>query len=179
MATFILFWNPAISSYKLPEYRKFLSQRPEYYDFNWSVWEHDKAKSMDEFYMVRCKNKPVPGKLDENGKQVWEPCIDETTGICMAGVFSSDPWEGEDWAGKGRTTYYSDLFLYHASDPDECVILSTGELMAAFPDFDWKGGHSGRELDEVSAEKLYAMFQKAVEEKKDKIWSQPLNLLID
>lgn len=34
MATFILFWNPAISSYKLDEYREFLSQRPDYYDFN-------------------------------------------------------------------------------------------------------------------------------------------------
>lgn len=39
MATFILFWNPAISSYKIDEYRQFIADRPDIYDFNWSVWE--------------------------------------------------------------------------------------------------------------------------------------------
>ena len=81
MATFILFWNPAISSYKLDEYRRFLAERPHSYDFNWSIWEYEKAREGDRFYMVRCKNKPVPGKLNQYGKQLWEPCIDETTGI--------------------------------------------------------------------------------------------------
>lgn len=179
MATFILFWNPAISSYKLDEYREFLSQRPDYYDFNWSVWEHEKAEDGDEFYMVRCKNKPVPGKVNQYGKQLWEPCFDETTGICMAGHFCSMPWEGVDWSGKGRPTYYMDLDIDHASDPDKCVILSTEELMAAIPEFDWKGGHSGRKLDDASAEKLHAMLQKAIEEKKEQIWSPEIKVFVD
>lgn len=171
MATFILFWNPEISSYKLDEYREFISARPITYDFDWSVWEYRKAKVGDRFYMVRCKNKPVPGELNQYGKPLWEPCIDATTGICMAGHFSSNPWESEDWAGKGRRTFYMNMDLHYASDPDECIILSTEELMAAIPDFDWKGGHSGRMLDDASAEKLRIMFKEAVEQKKDRIWA--------
>ena len=91
MKTFILFWNPAISSYKIDSYRDFLAEEPEYYDFNWSIWEHQKAHEGDRFFMVRCKNKPVPGQVNQWGKQVWEPCIDATTGICMAGTPAVPP----------------------------------------------------------------------------------------
>lgn len=179
MATFILFWNPAISSWKLENHREFIEAKPDYYELNWSVWEHEKASEGDEFYMVRCKNRPVPGKLNQYGKPLWEPCFDTTTGICLAGHFSSDPWEGEDWSGKGRPRYYMDLEIDHMSDPDKCVILSTAELMTAIPDFDWKGGHSGRQLDEASAEILRTLFQKATQEKKDNIWSPDFRVFID
>lgn len=179
MATFILFWNPAVSSYKLDEYRQFITERPDWYEFNWSVCEHDKAQGGDEFYMVRCKNKPVPGKINEKGKQVWEPCLDATTGICMAGHFCSDPWEDEDWSGKGRPTYYMDLDIDHACDPDRCVILTTAELMEAIPDFDWKDSRSGRMIDEASADRLRALFMAAVDTKKDRIWSPDIKVLID
>lgn len=179
MATFILFWNPSISSFKLSECREFLSVRPDYYDFNWSVWEHQKAAPGDRFYMIRCKNKPVPGQLNKWGKQLWEPCIDETTGICMAGKFKSNPWKGEDWSGKGRETFYVNLWIDHMADPDKCIIVPTAELMEAIPEFDWKGGHSGRVIDEPLAEKLEAIFAKAVEQKKDNIWSPEFKVLID
>ena len=41
--------------------------------------------------------------------QVWEPFTDATTGICMVGTFASEPYQDEDWSGKGRVTYYADL----------------------------------------------------------------------
>lgn len=179
MNTFILFWNPSISSYKLDSYRSFLAAKPHVYDFNWSIWEHQKAHIGDRFFMVRCKNRPVPGQVNQWGKQVWEPCTDATTGICMAGTFSSEPYRGEDWSGKGRETFYMNMCISQAADPDRCVILSSEELMEAIPGFDWKGGHSGRMLGEAEAEKLEELFSKAVEDRKDGIWSPDVKILID
>ena len=46
-------------------------------DFNWSVWEYEKAKEGDKFFMV----KVGPG----------------TNGIVMAGKFTSEPYKDEDW----------------------------------------------------------------------------------
>ena len=127
MSTYILFWNPAISSFKLEYLQDMLDCDNNDPTFNWSIWEHENAHIGDRFFLVRCKNRPVPGKLNQYGKQLWEPCIDETTGICMAGNFTSDPYEGEDWSGKGRETYYMDMNIDQATDPDECVIVSTAE----------------------------------------------------
>lgn len=58
-------------------------------DFNWSVWEYEKAKEGDKFFMV----KVGPG----------------TNGIVMAGKFTSEPYKDEDWSGKKRTVYYMDM----------------------------------------------------------------------
>lgn len=127
MKTYILFWNPAISSYKLDDFQEKLGEL-EYNDLNWSVWEHDKASCGDRFYMVRCGE----------GK----------TGICMSGYFASDPYKGEDWSGKGKETYYVDLDPDVMIHPDYRVILTTEELSRAIPDFDWTGGHSGRSRHE-------------------------------
>lgn len=171
MATFVLFWNPAISSFKMEDYRRFFSARPEAYGFNWSIWEHDKACDGDRFVMVRCKNKPIPGKLNQWGKQLWEPIMDSTTGIFMTGYINSEPWEGEDWSGKGRQTFYVDLDIEHMSDPEECVILSAEELTTALPGFTWVGGHSGRLLDNATAGKLDEMIKSAVEAKREQIWT--------
>lgn len=132
MKTFILFWNPAISSYKLDDFQRELEElASEYNDMNWSVWEHDKAQAGDRFFMVRCGN--------------------GHTGICMSGYFSSNPYRGEDWSGRGRVTYYMDLFPDVVLHPDYLPILTTAELLSAIPSFDWTGGHSGRLLDEASA----------------------------
>jgi len=71
MKTYILFWNPAISSYKLEDFQREIDDY-ENADMNWGVWEYEKACAGDRFFMVRCGS----------GK----------TGICMSGYFSSDPW---------------------------------------------------------------------------------------
>lgn len=80
MNTIILFWNPAISSYKLEHFQAEM-EIIEFADMNWSVWEHEKAHTGDRFFMVRCGE----------GK----------TGICMSGYFISEPYRGEDWSGRG------------------------------------------------------------------------------
>ena len=93
MKTFILMWNPAISSYT---WDRFKADQEDMcvHEWgqgvgDWSVWEHDKAEHGDRFFMV---------KVGE-GK----------TGIVMAGYFYSEPYEDEDWSGRGRQTFYIDL----------------------------------------------------------------------
>lgn len=144
MKTFILFWNPAISSYKLDDFQREMEDVSEFcHDMNWSMWEHDKAQKGDRFFMVRCGS----------GK----------TGICMSGYFSSDPYKGEDWSGRGRETYYMDLEPDVMIHPEYRPILTTIELVNEIQTFDWTGGHSGRLLDEKSAEKLESLWKEFLE----------------
>lgn len=162
MKTFVLFWNPAISSYTLDRLEHDIRTGTLNDDFNWSIRDYDKAEAGDMFFMVRCKKQPVPGKLTESGRQVWEPAIDDKCGICMAGSFLSDPYEGEDWSGRGRKTYYVDMYLDYAANPDKMPIIKTSDLMQAVPDFDWSGGASGRELDDESSDKVVEMLKEVV-----------------
>ena len=97
----------------------------------------------------------------------------------MAGHFSSDPYRGEDWSGKGRETYYMDMELTEAADPDKNIIVKTADLMSAIPDFDWKGGHSGRLLDEAAAEKLETLYKKALDANTGDIWAPTTDVFID
>lgn len=145
MNTIILFWNPEISSYTIERLREDLSNYAHV--SNWSVWEHDKAHKGDRFFMVRC------GK----GK----------TGICMSGRFRSEPYQDEDWSGKGREVYYMDLMADTVIDPDILPILSTEVLSENIPSFDWSGGHSGRLLSAKKAKKLEKLWEEFLEENKD------------
>ena len=142
MKTFILFWNPGISSYTIERLREDLDA--EQYVGNWSVWEHKKAHKGDRFFMVRCGE----------GK----------TGICMSGFFSSEPYQDEDWSGKGRVVYYMDLSADFVIDPDILPILSTEILSQKIPSFDWSGGHSGRLLPAQKAKKLEKLWEEFLEE---------------
>ena len=149
MKTFILFWNPRVSSYKFEDLQRELEEMSEYYNnMNWSVWEHDKAHAGDRFFMVRCG--------------------DGKTGICMSGYFSSEPYKDEDWSGRGRVTYYMDLEPDVMIHPEFLPILTTNELMNEIPTFDWTGGHSGRLLDDAFAEKLESLWKTFVEKNEEK-----------
>lgn len=146
MNTIILFWNPAISSYKLEHFQAEM-EYIEFADMNWSVWEHEKAHTGDRFFMVRCGE----------GK----------TGICMSGYFISEPYRGEDWSGRGRVTFYMDMAADTMIHPDYLPILSTDKLMSAIPGFDWTGGHSGRLLDADKAERLETLWSDFLKEHSD------------
>jgi len=71
MKTYILFWNPAISSYKLDDFQEKLGEL-ENNDLNWSVWEHEKVSCGDRFFMVRC---------GEGEKQPCQRVVDREHGI--------------------------------------------------------------------------------------------------
>ena len=79
--TIILFWNPDKSKYTKYDFARDCISMKEIY--NWSVEQHEAATCGDRFFLVRCS--------------------EGNSGICMSGVFTSEPKIGPDWEGKGRT----------------------------------------------------------------------------
>ena len=146
--TFILMWNPAISSMKLERHNEDVKYMLTEY-FNWSVWDYKKAKCGDRFFLVRVG--------------------EGNTGIVMSGVFDSHPYVGEDWSGKGRQTFYMDMIPNLILNPETAPMLTTMELQEAIPSFDWSGGHSGRLLTEDEARTLETLWQQFIVKHKDDI----------
>ena len=145
--TVVLMWNPSISSYTMDRFEYDLKEMSEGWpldDFNWSVWEHDKARDGDKFVMV----KVGPG----------------TNGVVMSGVLSSEPYRGQDWSGKGRVVFYMDMEIHNMIHPDKCPLLTSEALTAEISDFDWSGGHSGRVLTEEQGCKLDELLSKYLKE---------------
>lgn len=140
MATYILFWNPDISSYTK---ERFLNDFAECEGVrNWSFYEHDKVKNGDSFFMVKCGE----------GK----------TGIVMRGEITSECYNDIDWSPKGRKNiYYADIETGVCINPwSESHLLSPDILTEAIPDFNWYGGHSGRRLGIADANKLEKLWVK-------------------
>lgn len=134
MATYILFWNPDISSYTK---ERFLEDFAECEGVdNWSFYEHDKVKDGDSFFMVKCG--------------------EGRTGIVMRGEITSECYHDIDWSPKDRKNiFYADIETGACINPWSDVPLLTPDILTeAIPDFDWYGGHSGRLLGRKEANKL-------------------------
>lgn len=143
MATYILFWNPAISSYSE---NRFLN------DFhmnagvgNWSFNEYEKVQPGDIFYMVRCGEGNV--------------------GVVMKGNILTNAYESEDWSPKNRPNiHYADIYqTFTINSFSDVKLLTPDELTKEIPDFNWFGGHSGRLLDEEDAKKLDSLWENYLE----------------
>ena len=133
--TYLLRWNPTISSFKLDDYRDVLSKYPDGFSgMNWSVYEWEEAHKGDHFYMLRTG--------------------DDKAGIVFRGVFTSDPYPGEDWAGNGKQRYYMDMDCYDCVPADDQSAIGIEELEEGVPGIDWRRGHSGQLLSEEDADKL-------------------------
>lgn len=139
--TYLLRWNPTISSFKLEHYRQAMADRPDGFAFDWSVYEWEEAHEGDRYYMLRTG--------------------DDKAGIVFRGVFTSEPYEGEDWAGqKGKTRRYMDMDCYDCVPADEQSPLTIEMLEKAIPTIDWRKGHSGELLSEEDAEKLDELWEE-------------------
>ena len=88
--TFILFWNPRISNFKDEERSEFVKALRQHrgYEFNWAIWDWQKAQAGDRFFRIRCG---MPNPADD--------------GVIDSGYFVSNPYADEDWSGKGRKVY--------------------------------------------------------------------------
>lgn len=143
--TFLLRWNPALSSYTMERLDEDMTDwaNGEWCDdFDWSVHDWQKARKGDRFFMLRVG--------------------EGNTGVFAAGRFTSDPFLGDDWSGKGREVHYMTMEFETVFHPERAEIISTEELRAELPEIDWSGGHSGVMLDAESAERLELMWRDYV-----------------
>lgn len=138
MNAVILMWNPEISSFKMDDFQRGMKEF-NHFRLNWSVWEYENVHQYDRFFMVR-----VGGNH---------------TGIVMSGLIESIPYKGKDWSGKGREVYYVDLRPSVMVNPNSSLLMTTEELSAHFPAFEWTGGHSGRVLSEEDSVKLMNLWE--------------------
>ena len=139
MATFLLYWNPYFSSYKLerfldefgfPKGDNALTPLDEWdrspNDFDWSAFEHEKAHAGDRFIFVKVgREKP--------------------TGIVGVGHFTSDPYLSEDWSGQGRKIWYMKMEWESVVNPTTDLVLKTHQLIEAIPEVHWASGKAGTE----------------------------------
>ena len=152
MNTFLLYWNPFFSSYKLerfleefdfPEGEDILTNLDEWdrspNDFDWSVAEHEKAHAGDRFIFVKVG-------------------YEKPTGIVGVGHFTSEPFAGKDWSGQGRKTYYMKMDWESVIKPTSDLILKTNVLIDAIPEIMWSKGKAGVMIAPEVAEKVYALW---------------------
>ena len=143
--TYLLRWNPTISSFNLDDYRDVLSKYSGGFSgMNWSVYEWEKAHKGDHYYMLRAG--------------------DDKAGIVFRGVFTSDPYPGEDWAGNGKKRYYMDMDCYDCVPADEQSAIGIEELEKAVPGIDWRRGHSGELLSSEDADRLNELWNNIMEQ---------------
>lgn len=155
MKTFLLYWNPHFSNYKVERFlddfdfsiKDVLTQddawdrSPD--DFDWSVFEYKKAHTGDRFVFVRVG-------------------YEKPTGIIGIGTFSSEPYVDEDWSGQGRKTYYMKMEWETVVNPASDKVLRTSELITSIPEVVWDKGHSGVEVAPEVADKIEKLWEKHI-----------------
>ena len=125
----LIFWNPDISSMTRERMTDEMSEIIFNGGmFNWSFWEHENVKPGDTCYMVRCGDHTGPH------------------GVMLRAKIISKPYVDEDWSGRGRKIYYADWFPQEFIDTEYENPLSVDVLEQLMPEVNWRGGHSGREL---------------------------------
>lgn len=133
--TYLLRWNPTISSYTLNDYRNDMEEYPDGFRSNWSIYEWEEAHKGDRFFMLRTG--------------------DDKAGIVYRGEFLCDPYEGDDWAGQeGKKRQYIDIGCYDFIPADNQSPIDIELLEKEIPEIDWRKGHSGELLSEETADKL-------------------------
>ncbi len=141
MSTFIMRWNPSISSSKIEEFREAMTKWPQGFCYNWSIYEWEHAHAGDEYYMIRVGDGPC--------------------GLVYHGRFLSDPYKADDWAGTTRKRYYVDITIEDPCDPDQPCI-SIEKLDAEIPEIEWGHGHSGQQITPEQAKKLAKLMNGAL-----------------
>lgn len=142
MATFLLRWNPAISSVTEDGFRRMVEHFP-FCEMDWSVHDFAQADQGDTFYMMRVG--------------------DDRPGIVMRGVFSSTPKRAADWAKEGKVRFYCDLRIDYIMDVHHDPYISLTQLEKRYPEMDWNHGHSGVLLskeEEHALDALWSDFRK-------------------
>jgi hypothetical protein len=157
MNTFLLYWNPYFSSYKLsrfldefdfPEGKDVLTEDDDWdrspNDFDWSIVEHEKAHAGDRFVFIKVG-------------------YEKPTGIIGVGHFTTEPFVNEDWSGQGRKIYYMGMDWDSVIKPTSDKILKTNVLIDAIPEIIWSKGRAGVLVVPEIADKIDALWKKHLE----------------
>ncbi|MBQ6205102.1 MAG: hypothetical protein IJK46_13555 [Prevotella sp.] len=133
--TYLMRWNPSISSFTEEDYKECVENMIHgMFRMNWSIKEWEEARRGDFFYMMRTG--------------------DDKAGIVFNGQFISDPYPGEDWAGTNKRRMYVDMICTNPVNPDAKPRVSLERLQELIPSFEWTKGHSGALLPEEVAARL-------------------------
>ena len=139
MNTFILRWNPAISSYKMEEHLDIVSHVKKFQfpmHFNWSVREWQNLKKNDAFILLQVGT--------------------DNDGIALVGKFCSEPYESASWRNDGTKIHYADMQIFDAFDLAQEPNLRVENFERMFPKIKWHGGHSGELISKAIATALIA-----------------------
>lgn len=140
--TYLMRWNPAISSFTEKDYEECVENRVHgMFRMNWSIREWEEARRGDFFYMLRTG--------------------DEKAGIVFSGQFTSDPYPGDDWAGSSKRRMYVDMICMNPVEPGTKPSLSLERLQKEMPSSDWTKGHSGILLSDNMAKRLDKIWEEA------------------
>ena len=137
---YLMRWNPSISSFTEDDFEVCVTNmRQGKFRLNWSLYEWQKARRGDLFYMMRVG--------------------DDKSGIVFNGMFTSDPYPGDDWGGSSRRSMYVDLVCMNPVEAGQTPALSLDKLKAALPAVNWASGHSGVLLPDDVTERLDELWQ--------------------
>ncbi len=145
--TYILRWNPDISSFTRDAYAGMTAKNNDF-AMDWSIYDWQDAKLGDFFFMVRV------GKESE---------ADGTAGIVFRGEIVTPPYLAPDWNdGKGSRPFrhYVDISCRHCAPVDGKPCISLAQLNEAIPEIDWGRGHSGVLLSPDVAARLSELWAK-------------------
>lgn len=134
--------DPTISSFKLEDYRKTITEFADGFSFDWSVYEWEEAHENDRYFMLRTG--------DENAGIVWQ------------GIFTSAPYVDEDWASQGKQRHYMKMDCYDCVPADQKPSINIELLEKEIPEINWRKGHSGQLLTEEVADKLNELWNTLI-----------------
>lgn len=143
MNTFILRWNPAISSYKMDTHLDIVKHvKNDRYPthFDWSIYEWEKLRPNDMFILLQVGT--------------------DNDGVAMVGKFITEAYEDESWRNDGKTYHYADMQIFDAFDLSKEINLRA-ENFEKDIFIKWHGGHSGELLREDIATELIKKLKEA------------------
>lgn len=140
--TFLLRWNPAISSFRMEDYLDAIGRFKDGWQMDWSIHDWKDARKGDRFFMLREGDGVNPG-------------------IIFRGLFASDPYEDDDWRGTDTKRHYVEIECWDAKHPDEAPWITPEELDEYNPGPDWRSGHSGELLPPEQANRLEGLWHHA------------------
>ncbi len=148
MNTFILRWNPKISSYKMEEHFDIVKhvKKGKYpTHFDWSIYEWEQLRPNNMFILLQAGT--------------------ENDGVAMVGKFTTEAYEDDSWRNDGKKYHYADMQIFDAFDLSKETKLRAENFEKDIC-IEWHGGHSGELLKEDVALNLIKKLKEANKDSK-------------